>query len=170
MVERDRWLSYREAATALGLNPNAVAARARRARWAKRLRNDGIAEILVPTLLLESPPNPSPANGHRGTAGGKTDGETNDVILTTLQGALAELNRALEREVAARQALQTQVDGLRNELAAARVANAVAQQQMAAERERRERAIRQLAPLERKVAEHENRQKQRGFWARVFDR
>jgi len=170
MVEGDQWLSYREAATALGLNPNAVAARARRGHWSKRLRNDGIAEILVPALLLESPPAPAPGHGRHAPAGMPTSPETAEAILVTLQSALAELNRALEREVAARQALQAQVDGLRNELSSARVANAVAQQQMSAERERRERAIRQLAPLERKVAEFEARQKQRGFWARMFDR
>jgi hypothetical protein len=91
-----------------------------------------------------------------------------DTIQASMRAAITELSQALQREHATRQALQAQVDTLREELAAARLANAVAQQQISAERERRERAVRQLAPLERKLAEHEDRLKRRGFWARLL--
>ncbi|MBM3623645.1 MAG: hypothetical protein FJX20_23505 [Alphaproteobacteria bacterium] len=44
-----RWLTYRHAADALGITPEAIAARARRRRWPKRTRNDsGEVEIAVP--------------------------------------------------------------------------------------------------------------------------
>jgi hypothetical protein len=167
----DRWLSYRDTAQALGMTPAAVAARARRARWPKRLREDGAAEILVPRPLLESGP----------TSGDMLEEVTAPIrrpsptlergsIQASMGSAVTELSQALQREHAARQALQAQVDALREELAAARLANAVAQQQISAERERRERAVRQLAPLERKLAEYEDRLKPRGFFARLFGR
>jgi len=161
----DRWLTYRDTAAVLGMSPGAVAARARRARWPKRLRNDGAAEILVPSLLLETP---TMSGGAVEPLQRPTTGPDRNDVFVTLQAALAELSQGLQREIATRQALQAQVDTLREDLAAARLANAVAQQQIAAERERRERAVRQLAPLERKLAEHEDRQKRRGFLARLL--
>ena len=161
----DRWLTYRDTAAALGMSPGAVAARARRAHWPKRLRNDGAAEILVPSLLLESP---TPSGVPVEVQHAPTNGVDRHGVFSTLQAALAELSQGLQRETAVRQALQAQVDTLREELSSARLANAVAQQQIAAERERRERAVRQLAPLERKLTDYEGRLKRRGFWARLL--
>jgi len=185
MQDGDRWLTYREGAEALGMSPGAVAARARRARWPKRLRDDGAAEILVPTPLLESPPTSGPTQILTGSRGpwpvpslppasilgnGRRPTAVLDAgpALETLQQALVELTKTLERETAARKAAEAQVENLREEVAKARVANAVAQQQISAERERRERAIKQLLPLERKVQEYEDRQKRKGFVARLL--
>jgi hypothetical protein len=43
------WLTYREAAAALGLpSPSAAIYRAMRGRWPKRLGNDGLARIQLP--------------------------------------------------------------------------------------------------------------------------
>jgi hypothetical protein len=43
-----RWLTYREAARALGMSPESLRARARREHWRKTLGNDGKALVLVP--------------------------------------------------------------------------------------------------------------------------
>jgi hypothetical protein len=43
----DRWLSYADAAAALGMTPESVRQRARREHWRKQLGNDGKALILV---------------------------------------------------------------------------------------------------------------------------
>jgi hypothetical protein len=43
-----KWLSYADAAAALGMTPESVRQRARREHWRKQLGNDGKALILVP--------------------------------------------------------------------------------------------------------------------------
>lgn len=44
----DRWMTYAEAAAALGMTPDSIRARARREHWRKQLGNDGRAQVLVP--------------------------------------------------------------------------------------------------------------------------
>lgn len=52
----DLWLTYRAAGDRFGLTPDAVAARARRGGWPKRLRNDtGEAEVLMPPGRISPP-------------------------------------------------------------------------------------------------------------------
>ena len=52
----DLWLTYRAAGDRFGLTPDAVAARARRGGWPKRLRNDtGEAEVLMPPGGISPP-------------------------------------------------------------------------------------------------------------------
>ena len=46
------WLTYSEAAEKLGIKIDSVKRRARARRWAKRIRNDGIAEVRIPTDAL----------------------------------------------------------------------------------------------------------------------
>ena len=50
-----RWMSYAEAAKALGVNPESVARRMRRDRWARRHGNDGKPRVAVPVSLLSVP-------------------------------------------------------------------------------------------------------------------
>jgi hypothetical protein len=47
-----RWLSYAEAAKALGVNPESVARRMRRDGWARRRGNDGKPRVAIPVSLL----------------------------------------------------------------------------------------------------------------------
>jgi hypothetical protein len=55
--DRDvRWMTYAEAAAALGVNPESVARRMRRGGWAKRRGNDGKPRVAVPVNVL--PPVP----------------------------------------------------------------------------------------------------------------
>lgn len=51
--DRDvRWMTYAEAAAALGVNPESVAKRMRRRGWATRLGNDGKPRVAVPVSVL----------------------------------------------------------------------------------------------------------------------
>lgn len=53
---QDRWMTYQEAAAALGMTPESIRARARREHWRKQLGNDGKALILVPADTASIPP------------------------------------------------------------------------------------------------------------------
>ena len=111
------WLTYKAAADRLGLQPTAVAARARRARWPKRLRNDtGEAEILVPGELLASP-RQRPQEGRPAPA---PDSEAPNVA-DAVRAAVGPLQAALERQERATEALQTALDIARAEVAAAQL-------------------------------------------------
>src|SRR3954470_16115948 len=48
-----RWMTYAEAAKALGVTPDTVARRMRRHEWAKRLGNDGKPRVAVPFSVLD---------------------------------------------------------------------------------------------------------------------
>jgi hypothetical protein len=103
------WLTYKAAGERLGLQATAVAARARRGNWPKRLRNDtGEAEVLVPAEALAAPakapqnaadPSPSPPDLQS--------------VADAVQAAVAPLEAALEHE-------RSQVTALREELATIR--------------------------------------------------
>lgn len=56
-----RWLSYAEAAAALGVNPESVAKRMRRNGWRRRPGNDGKPRIGVPVSALPVPPTVPPS-------------------------------------------------------------------------------------------------------------
>lgn len=51
-----RWMTYAEAAAALGVNPESVAKRTRRNSWRRRTGNDGKPRIGVPVSALPVPP------------------------------------------------------------------------------------------------------------------
>jgi hypothetical protein len=55
-----RWMSYAEAAKALGVNPESVARRMRRGNWARGKGNDGRPRVAVPVSALPVP-RPRPA-------------------------------------------------------------------------------------------------------------
>lgn len=52
LMTEEFWLTYSEAAEKLGIKIDSVKRRARARRWAKRIRNDGIAEVRIPTDAL----------------------------------------------------------------------------------------------------------------------
>ena len=51
-----RWMSYAEAAKALGVNPESVARRMRRGNWARGKGNDGRPRVAVPVSALPALP------------------------------------------------------------------------------------------------------------------
>lgn len=108
----DTWLTYSQVAERMGLRtPEAAAARARRGKWPKRIRNtDGAAEVLVPGALLAegqkrpqerveptSPPAEPPT------------------LSDALRVAVAPLEAALEHERATVSALRSELDQVRRE-------------------------------------------------------
>ena len=65
------WLTYREAAAALGLpSPSAAKYRAMRGRWPKRIGNDGLARIQLPEH-----PNPVRTRSETSASTGRTECE-----------------------------------------------------------------------------------------------
>src|SRR3979490_3505140 len=58
VVSLPTWLTYQQIAERLGLrSASAAAARARRAKWPRRIRNDTLeAEVCVPTEVLAAGP------------------------------------------------------------------------------------------------------------------
>ena len=124
----DQWMSYTDAATALGMTPESVRQRARREHWRKQLANDGRAMILVPSDTSRSPPGdaaddaPAPRPVKR---------PESDTALATLQARFAEME-ARVRDLAA------EVDRERGE--------------RLQERDRSERLVGEVATLARQLA------------------
>lgn len=48
----DLWLTYADASKRLGIKTESVKRRARSRKWARRVRNDGIAEVCIPDDAL----------------------------------------------------------------------------------------------------------------------
>ncbi len=116
-----KWLSYADAAAALGMTPESVRQRARREHWRKQLGNDGRALILVPADTDRISP-------------GDPEGETSvprpmkrpepDAALTILQTKLADaearlldLRADVERERGERLQERERADRLTDEVA-----------------------------------------------------
>ena len=164
------WLTYAQAGERLGLRPEAVAARARRGRWPKRIRNnDNTAEILVPAELLARPAPQLPAE-QREPPAPTSDAPT---VADAIRAAVAPLEAALEREQAAtereridRKVLQAQSDALRVELAQAQIERAEAHGIARTEAARREAVEARAADLQRQIEALEARQRRRWWWSR----
>lgn len=155
------WLTYQQAAKRLGLRtPNAAAARARRGRWPKRIRNtDNAAEILVPGELLATPRPNLPVQGREVPA------PTSDTptIADAVRAAVAPLQALLDREVQDRRALQVQADALRDQLATVQLEAAKATGAASTEQAKREAAEARAADLQRQLEESKRR---RWWWWR----
>ena len=161
------WLTYQQAAERLGLrSPNAAAARARRGKWAKRIRNtDNAAEILVPGELLATGQK-RPAESRQPPA----PSEPTPTLADAVRAAVGPLEAALEREQAStererldRKVLQAQADALRVELAAVQIERAEAHGTATTERAKREAAEARAADLQRQVEALDARQRRR-WW------
>jgi hypothetical protein len=106
------WLTYQQAGERLGLRPEAAAARARRGRWPKRIRNtDNAAEILVPGELLARGPR-RPKECETPAPAAPTDAEV-------VQAAVAPLQVMVDVLIVDLKEARTVVDTLRVEVAAA---------------------------------------------------
>jgi chromosome segregation ATPase len=108
------WLTYQQVAERLGLrSASAAAARARRAKWPRRIRNDTLeAEVCVPTEVLAAGPRKVQELRQ------SVDAETDD-------------RRAAEAVAAAVAPLQTIIETLSGELKAARDSNDALREQLA---------------------------------------
>src|SRR5258708_27519973 len=109
------WLTYQQVAERLGLrSASAAAARARRAKWPRRIKNDTLeAEVCVPAELLAAGPQ-------------KTRERRQPV------GRAADATALLEAVAAAVAPLQALIETLSEELKVARVANDALRDHLAA--------------------------------------
>jgi type IV secretory pathway VirB10-like protein len=141
-------MTYRAAGERLGLQASAVAARARRGRWPKRLRNDtGEAEVLVPADALA--PAPNQPSGTRPVLPAPVP--TPDATADAVRAAVAPLQALLERETQDRRTLQGQADALRDQLAAAQLDAAKAHGDARTEAAMREAAEARAKDLQRQL-------------------
>jgi chromosome segregation ATPase len=140
------WLTYQQVAERLGLrSASAAAAKARRAKWPRRIKNDTLeAEVCVPADLLAA--GPQKPRERRHPIGPAADA-------TTLVNAVGDA-------VAPLQAL---IEALSSELKAARVANALRDQLAVAQSEAAElrgKSAANEAALEREVFDRRALQQQ----------
>jgi chromosome segregation ATPase len=141
------WLTYQQMAERLGLrSSSAAAAKARRAKWPRRIKNDTLeAEVCVPADLLAA--GPQKQQGRRQSSWSSADA-------TTLVEAVA----------AAVAPLQALIETLSQELMAARVANDALCDQLAAAQseaaELRGKSAANEAALEREVVDRRALQQQ----------
>lgn len=125
--DRDvRWMTYAEAAAALGVNPESVAKRMRRRGWATRKGNDGKPRVAVPvTVLPIVPDSPLDAAPSATAINPPLSPEVAGLVLALaaqLQNATAQserLDAALLDAVRQASAAEGEARALRNSLAAA---------------------------------------------------
>ena len=124
------WLTYQQVAERLGLrSASAAAARARRAKWPKRIRNDTLeAEVCVPAEVLAAGPRKVPERGdadvdHRTAAEAVAAAVAPlQTIVETLSGELKasrDSNDALREQLANAQAQAAELKGKAEALEAA---------------------------------------------------
>jgi len=141
------WLTYQQVAERLGLrSSSAAAARARRAKWPRRIKNDTLeAEVCVPAELLAA--GPQQPQERRPRVGPAADATT---LVKTVAAAVAPL--------------QALIETLSEELKAARVANDTLRDQLAVAQseaaELRGRSAANEAALEREVFDRRALQQQ----------
>jgi chromosome segregation ATPase len=156
VVSLPTWLTYQQTAERLGLrSASAAAARARRAKWPRRIKNDTLeAEVCVPADLLAAGPQ-KPRERRQPTA------------------RAADATALVEAVAAAVAPLQAVIETLSRELSAARVTNDALRDQFAAAQseaaELRGKSAANEAALEREVfdrralqqqADHSRRERQ----------
>ena len=156
VVSLPTWLTYQQIAERLGLrSASAAAARARRAKWPRRIKNDTLeAEVCVPADLLAAGPQ-KPRERRQPTA------------------RAADATALVEAVAAAVAPLQAVIETLSRELSAARVTSDALRDQLAAAQseaaELRGKSAANEAALEREVfdrralqqqADHSRRERQ----------
>jgi chromosome segregation ATPase len=147
VVSLPTWLTYQQTAERLGLrSASAAAARARRAKWPRRIKNDTLeAEVCVPADLLAAGPQ-KPRERRQPTA------------------RAADATALVEAVAAAVAPLQAVIETLSRELSAARVTNDALRDQFAAAQseaaELRGKSAANEAALEREVIDRRALQQQ----------
>jgi chromosome segregation ATPase len=146
VVSLPTWLTYQQIAERLGLrSASAAAARARRAKWPRRIKNDTLeAEVCVPADLLAAGPQKRERRQPAARA--------------------ADATALVEAVAAAVAPLQVLIDALSAELKAARAANDALRDQLAAAQcetaELRGKSAANAAALEREVVDRRDLQQQ----------
>lgn len=113
----DQWLTYVDAANALGMSVEGLRQRARREQWRRQLGNDGKALVLVPGDTARRPSTEAPGNQEddqavtKRASAGRAPGE-----IEVLQERIRDLRADLERERQERQQERERADRLTNDL------------------------------------------------------
>ncbi len=121
VVSLPTWLTYQQVAERLGLrSASAAAARARRAKWPRRIKNDTLeAEVCVPTELLAA--GPQKPLERRQPAGRGADAtallEAVAVAVAPLQAVIATLSEELKTARVANDALRDHLAAAQSEAA-----------------------------------------------------
>jgi chromosome segregation ATPase len=193
VVSLPTWLTYQQIAERLGLrSASAAAARARRAKWPRRIKNDTLeAEVCVPADLLAAGPQKRERRQPTARAADATalveavaaavaplqavietlSRELSAARVTNAQSEAAELRgkstaneAALEREVFDRRALQQQADHIRRERQAAQERVAQVQANIRDEQARLQATEDLVTRLKRELNEVRRTNDRRRWW------
>ena len=156
------WLTYREAADALGLpSPAAAKLRAKRGRWPKRQANDGLVRVQIPEGTTPHRPRidpGSPGDGQKAHDPGSTPHRPQ--FDTALQALREQLSAAGERE-------QRVTADLATERAAFAADKAALGSDLAAERARADKAIAAFESLAQRLEALAAERSARPWWRRL---
>ncbi len=149
MSSSDRWLTYADAASLLGMTIDSLRHRARRENWGKRLNNEGKAIVLVPFDVVPLP---------GGDTGGDPPGDPVAVRPAKRAPSHPEADAVavhlariadLERRIAE---LRSDLDTARQERDRERDGRQVERDERQAERERADRANNELIEIAKQFA------------------
>jgi chromosome segregation ATPase len=148
------WLTYQQVAERLGLrSASAAAARARRAKWPRRIRNDTLeAEVCVPTEVLAAGPRKVRERRQPLDADAQTTAEAVAAAVAPLQSIIETLSGELKASRGAN-------DALRDQLAAAQAETAELKGKSAAIEAALEREVIDRRGLQQQ-ADHVRRERQ----------
>src|SRR5712664_3166612 len=150
------WLTYQQVAERLGLrSSSAAAAKARRAKWPRRIKNDTLeAEVCVPADLLAA--GPQKPRGRRQPIGPDAEATT---LVEAVAAAVAPLQALIETLSGELKAARVASDALRDQLAAAQAEAAELRGKSAANEAALEREVFDRRALQQQ-ADHIRRERQ----------
>jgi chromosome segregation ATPase len=155
VVSLPTWLTYQQIAERLGLrSASAAAARARRAKWPRRIKNDTLeAEVCVPADLLAAGPQKRERRQPTARAADAT------ALVEAVAAAVAPLQAVIETLSRELSAARVTNDALRDQLAAAQSEAAELRGKSAANEAALEREVFDRRALQQQ-ADHSRRERQ----------
>jgi len=155
VVSLPTWLTYQQIAERLGLrSASAAAARARRAKWPRRIKNDTLeAEVCVPADLLAAGPRKRERRQPTARAADAT------ALVEAVAAAVAPLQAVIETLSRELSAARVTSDALRDQLAAAQSEAAELRGKSAANEAALEREVFDRRALQQQ-ADHSRRERQ----------
>lgn len=115
----DRWLTYADAASALGMTTESIRQRARREHWRKQIGNDGKALVLVPADTARNPGGDTPDEPPASRPVRRPDNDTAlmQARIGDMERHAQDLRADLERERAERSQERERAEHLVGEVA-----------------------------------------------------
>jgi len=137
-MSADRWLTYADAATLLGMTVDSLRHRARRDHWGKRISNEGKALVLVPLDAVRIPAGGAPGETAGDPPASRPARRPEPDLVAVYVARIAELERRIAD-------LRTDLDGARQERDRER-------DERHAERDRADRIAADLAEIARQLS------------------